>query len=78
VREKARARLDRVKRLIGGLPLPGELSMLVCTRVDDGTGPGFYYNVDRRVATPVDDGPEPDPVIVASLEARLAHWVCAS
>jgi hypothetical protein len=72
----ARTRLERLRRLVGGLPPPGQLDLVVAVPVGCGMADdlpaGVHFNVDGRVATVVYDGPEPDPAVLAALNARLA------
>jgi len=70
-----RARLERLRRAVGGLPPLGQLDLIVAVSVGCGMAddlpPGVHLNVDGRVATVVFEGAGPDGAVVAGLEARL-------
>jgi len=73
---RVRARLDRLRQALGGLPPPGQLDLIVAVPVGSGKAddlpPGLYFNADGRVATVVFEGAGPDQAVVAGLEAQLA------
>jgi hypothetical protein len=73
---KTRTRLERLVRRVGGLPPPGELSLVVAVPVGsgmaDGLPAGVHFKTDGRVATVVSDGPAPDTAVLAGLKERLA------
>jgi hypothetical protein len=72
-----RGRLERLRRSVGGHPPPGQLDPIVAVPVVSGMAddlpPGVHFNADGRVATVVYEGREPDPAVLAGLEARLAQ-----
>ena len=72
----ARGHLKRLRLQVGGLPPPGQLDLVVAVPVGsgiaDGLPPGVHFNVDGSVATVVFEGAEPDPAVLAGLNARLA------
>lgn len=71
------ARVERLRRSVGGLPPPGQLDLVVAVPVGSGMAddlpPGVHLNADGSVATVVFDGAEPDPAVMAGLEARLGR-----
>jgi hypothetical protein len=75
---KVRTRLERLRLVVGGLPPPGQLDLVVAVPVGSGLSddlpPGVHFNVDGRVATVVFEGAGPEPTMLARLEARLVPW----
>ncbi|MBN9521182.1 hypothetical protein J0H58_22120 [bacterium] len=73
---RVRSRFERLWRSVGGLPPPGQLSLVVAVPVGCGMAddlpPGVHFNADGRVATVVFEGAGPDAKVLAGLEAR---WV---
>ncbi len=75
---RIRTRVDRLARAVAGRHPAGVIELIWCAPAGspsaDGRPPGVSLTPDGRSATVVFAGRQPDPAVLAPLQACLAPW----